>query len=129
MTAAVSGRAGLFTMDNGRFFGDLRGTPYTNNSRQKSGAIRLEFGQYVIPDGSSVLASVKTTCMVGIMAVVTPTKLPTATIVARASPTSGQWFFATDSYSSGCLPITLSVTGEFSGQASGMTINYLVVGY
>jgi len=124
---STSGRAGLFTIDNGRYFGDLRGTPYTNDNRQKSGAIRLEFGQYMVPNGASLGASVKTTCLVGIMAVVTPDKVPTITNAGATK--SGAWVFATGGFHSGYIPITYSVTGEYSGQHSGLNINYMVVGY
>jgi len=120
---AVSGRAGLFTIDD-RFFTDLRGMPYTAEKRQKSGALRLEFGKFNVPDGTAT-ASVRMTINTGIMALVTPAKVPTITANA-----SGGWACgASGSFLSGYLHVDVVATGQFSGEFNGADINYLVVGY
>lgn len=120
---AVSGRAGLFTIDD-RFFYDLRGSPYTADKRQKSGALRLEFGQVRLASAGTLITTT-TTIPTGIMAVVTPGKLPTNT----TSLSGGSWNFAASSFLSGALSIDIEATGNFSGQQSGISINYIVVGY
>lgn len=120
---STSGRAGLFTMDDGRFFGDLRGTPYTNNKRQKSGALRLEFGKFSLTTNTS--AVVTTTVNTGIMAVVSPSRIPTA-----IGTSGGAWIVATPgSFTSASLAINILANGQFSGQTSGIDINYMVIGY
>ena len=122
---SVSGRAGLFTMDDGRFFGDLRGMPYTNSNRQKSGALRLEFGVFSLATGGLTSARVATTINTGITAVLTPSKVPTA-----IGTSGGSWIIsATGGYNSGFLDMRISTNGQFSGQTSGIDINYMVVGY
>jgi len=126
---SVSGRAGLFTMDDGRFFGDLRGTPYTNSHRQKSGALRIEFGKILLPTAVAsttyISTTVTTTVFTGITAVVSAEKLPTATGIS-----GGVWTIGTPgSYTSSKLTIFADANGVYSGQISGMTINYMVIGY
>lgn len=127
---AVSGRAGLFTIDD-RFFSDLRGMPYTSEKRQKSGALRLEFGQFTIPTGATTgAASVLIGVTYGIMGVLTPNKVPTPVGTGLASAPFGAWSVAMDGpFSDGYLDVTLKATGQYSGQQSGMGINYMVVGY
>lgn len=122
---AVSGRAGLFTIDD-KFFTDLRGMPYTSEKRQKSGAMRLEFGQFTIPSGATTAAaSVLIGVTYGIMGVVTPNKVPDT-----GAASGGVWAIGMDGpFSDGYLDVTLAVTGQYSGQQSGMGINYMVVGY
>lgn len=127
---SVSGRAGLFTMDDGRFFGDLRGMPYTASKRQKSGALRLEFGNLTLTDATITSATVTTTIFDGIMAVTNPTRAPITRLNASAAGNSG--FFsviAVTPYSSGRLSIQVTANGQFSGTNSGMNINYMVVGF
>lgn len=125
---ATSGRAGLFTMDDGRFFGDLRGTPYTNSKRQKSGALRLEFGQFTMGAGNANSGYVATTVNVGITAVVSPAKVPVE--VATQGTSGGLFLVATPgNYISGRLSIYGYSAGSYSGQVSGLTVNYFVVGY
>ena len=125
---SVSGRAGLFTMDDGRFFGDLRGTPYTSNKRQASGALRLEFGKITLGSqlsGGYISTTVATTIMVGISAVVSPGKLPTAVGIS-----GGMFIVSTPgNYTSGAIPIYAMSDGVYSGQITGMDVNYMVVGY
>lgn len=126
---SLSGQAGLFTMDGGRFFGDLRGTPYTANRRQGSGALRLEFGQLTLgtPDVTTGLTSntVRTNIYNGIVAVASWTSVPTVTIQA-----SGSWDLAVNTpYSSGYLRINSIATGQYSGQNTAATVNYMVVGF
>lgn len=122
----VSGRAGLFTMDDGRFFGDLRGMPYTASKRQKSGALRLEFGTLTLTDASVTSATVETTVYNGIMAVASPDRLPSP-VVHQAS---GYFGVATGgTYASKKLTLYAAATGRFSGWISGLSINYAVVGY
>ncbi len=126
---SVSGRAGLFTMDDGKFFGDLRGTPYTSNKRQASGALRLEFGKVtlgaVVTDYLYISTTVTTTIMTGIAAVVSPNKIPTATGIS-----GGIFTVATPgNYTSGKLPIYAMADGIYSGQIGSMDVNYFVVGY
>jgi hypothetical protein len=122
---SVSGRAGLFTMDDGRFFGDLRGMPYTASKRQKSGALRLEFGQLSLTTGSQTSATIRTTINTGIMAVASPSAVPNSLGIS-----AGIWQVATNgSYQSGILDIRVLATGQFSGQTSGININYMVIGY
>jgi len=123
----VSGRAGLFTIDD-KFFYDLRGTPYTAEKRQKSGALRLEFGKVYMPNASNNI-TVKTTVNTGICAVVCPTKTPTVT-PQTSSQNVGAWNVATSgSFLSGTMHVSIQATGQFSGQQSGMEINYIVIGY
>ena len=125
---SVSGRAGLFTMDTGKFFGDLRGTAYTNSKRQKSGALRIEFGKLTLGSqisGGYISTTVTTTIMTGIAAVVSPNKLPTATGIS-----GGIFMVATPgNYTSGALPIYATSDGVYSGQITGMDVNYMVLGY
>jgi len=122
---STSGRAGLFTMDDGRFFGDLRGTPYTANKRQKSGALRLEFGILSLATDGLTSARVKTTINTGITAVLTPSTVPTA-----IGTSGGSWIIAaTGGYNSGYLNMAILANGQFSGQTSGININYMIVGY
>lgn len=123
---ATSGRAGLFTMDDGKFFGDLRGTPYTNSNRQKSGALRLEFGQFQMGAGGTNSGYVATTINVGITAVVSPAKVP----VETANCSAGVFLVATPgSYISGRLNLYGYSAGAYSGEVSGLTVNYFVIGY
>jgi len=121
---ATSGRAGLFTMDDGRFFGDLRGTPYTADKRQKSGALRLEFGQVQISKAGVYNLTFKTTINTGIATILTPTRQFSSEF------TSGIWQLGTPGsfVSAECLIYTVA-TGQFSGMNSGMHVNYMVVGY
>lgn len=122
---SVSGRAGLFTMDAGPFFNDLRGTPYTATKRQKSGALRLEFGTFSLATDGLTSARVKTTINTGINAVLTPSKVPTA-----IGTSGGSWIIAaTGGYNSGFLNMAILANGQFSGQTSGIDINYMVIGY
>lgn len=121
----TSGRAGLFTMDDGRFFGDLRGTPYTASKRQKSGALRLEFGQLRLATAATTSATVYTTVETGIAAVATWDRLP----VPVVSEASGTWAIATNSYTANYLPLHIAADGQYSGWNSGATINYMVIGY
>lgn len=123
---SVSGRAGLFTMDDGKYFGDLRGTPYTNSKRQKSGALRLEFGRFTLGNGNANSGYVATTINVGITAVVTPAKVP----VETANCSAGVFLVATPgNYISGRLSIYGYSAGAYSGQVSGLEVNYMVIGY
>ena len=127
---AVSGVAGLFTMDDNRRF-DLRGSPYTSERSMKSGALRLEFGQFTIPSGDTTAAA---SCLIGvtygITGTITPDKVPTPVATGLASGPFGAWALAMDGpFSDGYLDITLKATGQYSGQQSGMGINYMVVGY
>jgi len=125
---SVSGRAGLFTMDDGRFFGDLRGTPYTASKRQKSGALRLEFGQFTMGNGNANSGYVATTVNVGICATVSPAKVPVQTVETGTS--GGLFLVATPgNYISGRLSIYGYSAGSYSGQVSGLVVNYMVVGY
>ena len=125
---SVSGRAGLFTMDDGRFFGDLRGTPYTSNKRQASGALRVEFGRLTLTDAGMTSATVRTTINTGIITVVSPEWLPIVTTTSGAFP--GTFNVASPgSYLSGIVDIRVAATGQFSGQNSGMAVNYMVIGY
>ena len=122
---SVSGRAGLFTMDDGRFFGDLRGTPYTNPKRQASGALRLEFGQYTLPSGATTSATITTTINTGIISMVSPGWVPIVTVCA-----SGDFSIATPgAFTSAKMDIRVTATGQYSGSQSGMNVNYLVIGY
>jgi hypothetical protein len=112
-------------MDNGKFFGDLRGMPYTANRRQASGALRLEFGIFSLTTDGLTSASVATTINTGITAVLTPSKVPTA-----VGTSGGSWIIAaTGGYNSGFLDMRISTNGQFSGQTSGIDINYMVIGY
>jgi len=121
-----SGRAGLFTMDNGPFFYDLRGTPYTAEKRQKSGALRLEFGTLTLANAGTTSATVTTTINTGIAAFVNPNTLPTP-IVSEAS---GYFGVATGGpFTSAKLTIHAKADGQFSGWLSGSTISYMVIGY
>lgn len=121
---AVSGRAGLFTIDD-KYFYDLRGTPYAADKSHKSGAHRLEFGKINVPSAATSVVSARMTVNTGIMAVATAAKTPIITAVA-----SGGWSVAcSGSFLSGYLHIDIQATGQFSGQHSGMDINYIVVGY
>lgn len=122
---SVSGRAGLFTMDDGRFFGDLRGTPYTASKRQKSGALRLEFGQLTLANAGVTSATVYTTVGIGVAAVATWNRLP----VPITPMASGTWAVATNNYVSNYLPLQIVSDGQYSGWNSGATINYMVIGY
>jgi hypothetical protein len=123
---SVSGRAGLFTMDNGKFFGDLRGTPYASNKRQASGALRLEFGQYTIVDGGFTSGTITTTVNTGIVSMVSPGWLPIV-VTPRAS---GDFSIATPgAFTSAKMDIRVVATGQYSGSQSGMNVNYLVIGY
>lgn len=122
---SVSGRAGLFTMDDGRFFGDLRGTPYTSAKRQKSGALRLEFGKFSLTTGSQTSATVRTTINTGITTIVSPSRVPVA-----IGTSGGSWIVASPgNYVSGVFDIRVLANGQFSGQTSGIDINYTVIGY
>ena len=124
---SVSGRAGLFTMDDGRFFGDLRGMPYTANGRQKSGALRLEFGQLTLAVGTTS-ATIRTTINTGIVSFVSTSKLPVA--VGAGTTASGYFNVATPgNFVSGIMDIRAIATGEFSGNLSGLAVNYLCIGY
>lgn len=123
---AVSGRAGLFTMDDGKFFGDLRGMPYTASKRQKSGALRMEFGAILVPTAATTQVSAKVSINTGIMALVTPDKVVDTTAVVKSG---GSWIFSTAGFVSGVINATCQVTGEYSGKHSGMCLNYLVIGY
>lgn len=121
---ATSGRAGLFTIDDGIFFGDLRGTPYTNNKRQKSGALRLEFGQVQISTAAVYSLTFKTTMNTGITTVLTPAKQISSAF------TSGTWQLGTTgSFVSAIATIYTVATGQYSGMNSGMNVNYMIVGY
>jgi len=123
---SASGRAGLFTMDNGPFFYDLRGSPYTAEKRQKSGALRLEFGTLTLTDATTTSATVRTTINTGIAAFVNPNTLPTPIL----HESSGFFGFSTAGpYSSGKLTIYAKSDGRFSGWISGATISYAVIGY
>ena len=125
---STSGRAGLFTMDDGRFFGDLRGSPYTASKRQKSGALRLEFGTYTFGAAlnTNASATITTTVNTGICAVATPASVPTP-LVTEAS---GTFLVATPgAYGSAKLQLNVLSTGQYSGWNSGMTVNYMVIGY
>ena len=120
---SVSGRAGLFTIDDGKFFGDLRGSPYTNSKRQKSGALRLEFGQVSLTTNTS--AAVTTTINTGITTVVSPSRIPNP-----IGTSGGSWVVATTgNFVSASFDIYVLANGQFSGQVSGININYMVVGY
>ncbi len=122
---SVSGRAGLFTMDDGKFFGDLRGTPYTANKRQKSGALRLEFGQFTCPTAALTSTTITTTINTGIISMVSPGWVPVVTVCA-----SGDFSIATPgAFSSGKMDIRITATGQYSGSQSGMNVNYMVIGY
>ena len=123
---SVSGRAGLFTMDDGRFFGDLRGMPYTASKRQKSGALRLEFGQLTLSTAATTSATVTTTINTGICAVVSPDWLP----VPVTPMASGTFVVAAPgAYTSAKLNIRVVATGQYSGWNSGMNVNYICIGY
>jgi len=120
---AVSGRAGLFTIDD-KFFYDLRGSPYTNEKRQN--AYRVGFGKVTVPNATTTKVSAYTGINTGLMAVATPTKNPTTTSLVSGT----SWSVATSGgFTSGYLTIDVKATGAFSGQASGMEINYIVIGY
>jgi hypothetical protein len=122
---SVSGRAGLFTMDDGRFFGDLRGTPYTASKRQKSGALRLEFGKFSLTAGSQTSATVATTVNTGITTIVSPSRVPVA-----IGTSGGSWIVTSPgNFLSGIVDIQILANGQFSGQTSGIDINYMVIGY
>jgi len=124
---SVSGRAGLFTMDDGRFFGDLRGMPYTNDKRQKSGALRLEFGQLTLATAAVTSAAVTTTINTGIAVTTSPHLNPT-----RAVSATGVGLFVvgnTGAYTSASFGIFAESTGQFSGMNSGMNVSYMVIGY
>jgi len=125
---SVSGRAGLFTMDDGRFFGDLRGTPYTNDKRQKSGALRLEFGQLTLATAAVTSAAVKTTINTGISVVTSPHLNPTLGQVS-ANATGTYVVGNTGAFISAQFGIWVATSSEMSGMNSGMNISYMVVGY
>jgi len=125
---AVSGRAGLFTIDNGPFFYDLRGTPYTAEKRQKSGALRLEFGRIDVADASYNAVSAKTTVNTGIMTVITPSKAPPDPVIS-VSLSGDRELYCPGSFTSGAFYVGIKQTGSYSGWASGLTINYMIVGY
>lgn len=116
-------------MDDGKFFGDLRGTPYTASTRHASGALRIEFGQITLGttiNTGVVSSNVRTTMWNGIAAVATPTTVPTP-----ANTTSGgMWtVVAGTPYSSGYLDIKGYATMNYSGTLNNATINYMVIGY
>ncbi len=120
---SVSGRAGLFTMDDGRFFNDLRGTPYTASKRQKSGALRLEFGKVSLTTNTS--ATITTTVNTGIATVVSPSRIPNP-----IGTSGGSWIVATTgNFTSASFNIYVLANGQFSGQVSGIDINYFCIGY
>jgi len=123
---SASGRAGLFTMDTGPFFYDLRGSPYTAEKRQKSGALRLEFGTLSVTTGAEVNTTVTTTINTGIATFANQNRVPTP-ILHEAS---GYFGVATGGpFTSASLTIYGSATGRFSGWLSGATISYAVIGY
>ena len=128
---STSGRAGLFTMDTGRFFGDLRGTPYTSPSRQGSGALRLEFGQLTVTNASITSAIVLTTIQNHIAAVAERNRIPCALATSNELTSGGLWTIAIlpCTAASGILTVTNMATGQYSGYNSGMAINYMVIGY
>lgn len=142
MAGATSGRAGLFTIKE-TFNPNLYDQVEATTRGQKSGALRLEFGKFNVPDAATTAASVRCTVNTGIVAVVTPTKVGTPTGLATSSVISGPvsgvtgliaisgvfGVAASGSFQSGFLHIDVVATGSFSGQASGMDINYMVVGY
>ena len=121
---SVSGRAGLFTIDS-RFTNDLRDDVHTAPRRQKSGALRLEFGQFSLATDGLTSARVQTTVNTGITAVVSPTRVPNP-----IGTSGGTWIVSTiGNYNSGFLYMDILTNGQFSGQTSGININYMVVGY
>ena len=142
----VSGRAGLFTINV--FNPNITDDTHTTTRGQKSGALRLEFGKVRVTDASTTMTSAKTTINTGIMAVVTPSRVPSpvtltpthlqsgGALVSGIIYTSGLYLttgtfgvFASGSFLSGVFNVQVTATGSFSGQASGMDINYMVVGY
>lgn len=145
--AAVSGRAGLFTIKES-FNPNLTDQVEATTRGQKSGALRLEFGKVRIPTAATTVASVKMTVNTGIMAIATPSKFVANPATFATSPfvsgtvsglyssivavnlLSGAFGVATSGcFLSAYLHIDVIHTGSFSGQASGMDINYLAVGY
>ena len=95
---SVSGRAGLFTIDS-RFSFDLRDDVHTAPRRQKSGALRLEFGQFSLATDGLTSARVQTTVNTGITAVVSPTRVPNP-----IGTSGGTWIVSTiGNYNSGFL--------------------------
>ena len=122
---STSGRAGLFTMDNGRFFGDLRGMPFTAKKRQQSGAIRLAFGRLDITSADMTSATVKTDVDIGICGVVSPSTVPIETVKASGYFTT----WCNGEFISGMLTLGIQATGAYSGSNSGMSLNYMVLGY
>ena len=144
--AAVSGRAGLFTIN--QFNPNVTDDVHTTTRGQKSGALRLEFGKVRVPTAATTAVSVKMTVNTGIMALVTPSKFVATPVTFATSPfvsgtvsglyssittlnlLSGAFGVATSGcFLSAYLHIDVIHTGSFSGQASGMDINYLAVGY
>jgi len=123
---SASGRAGLFTMDNGPFFYDLRGSPYTAEKRQKSGALRLEFGTLTLTNAGTTSATVTTTINTGIAAFASLDRLPTPVV----SESSGYYGACTGGpFTSAKLTIFAQATGRFSGWISGCSLSYMVIGY
>lgn len=121
---SVSGRAGLFTIDP-RFTNDLRDDVHTAPKRQKSGALRLEFGKFSLTAMGQTSATVRTTLNTGITTIVTPSRVPN-----DLPASAGIWIVASPgNYVSGVFDIRVLATGQFSGQTSGIDINYMVVGY
>ena len=135
---SVSGRAGLFTIDP-RFSFDLRDDVHTAPKRQKSGALRLEFGQLTLSTSGGVdgmvSAAVKTTVNTGITVVTTPHTIPTP-VNATSGSISGNWAQLgayqvgnTGAFVSAEFGIWALATGQFSGDAAGINVSYMVVGY
>lgn len=128
--AAVSGRAGLFTIN--AFNPNITDDTHATTQGQKSGAWRLEFGKITIPTAATTAASVRCTVNTGVVAFVTPSKIGNlaTTLAASGGNMSGSFGVATSgSFLSGFLHIDVVHTGKYSGQVSGMDVNYLVIGY
>lgn len=128
--ARVSGRAGLFTIKT--FNPNLTEQVEATTRGQKSGALRLEFGKLLVADATVTMVSTLTTIVTGIMAVATPTKVGTPTGIAASSANAHSGAFGiacSGSFLSGVFNIDIVTTGSYSGQASGMEINYMIVGY